>query len=174
MCFDVEMAWDSFKLIFHSFLYVLAPIKEIRLKQRTEPWLNSEIVQNIRHEDGTLKRFRKTKDPDLYKLYCNLRNKVQRETRNSKRDYLANNKASESIEKLGYNSNGKEAVISYWKMKMKCIDPKKVANCFDNFFTTVASKLVDKLSSSFNLFHTESLTFKEFYVRKMFRQMNSC
>ena len=43
---------------------------------------------------------------------------------------------------------------------------KKVANCFNNFFTTFASKLVDKLPSSFNLFHTESLTFKQFYVRK--------
>ena len=38
---------------------------------------------------------------------------------------------------------------------------KNVANCFNNFFTTVASKMVDKLPSSFNLFHIESFTFKE-------------
>ena len=89
MCFDAEMAWDSFKLIFHAVIDALAPIKEIRLKQRTEPWINSEILQNIMQRGETLNTFRKTKDPALYKLYCKLRNKVQRETRNSKRDYFA-------------------------------------------------------------------------------------
>ena len=47
-----------------------------------------------------------------------------------------------------------------------CFDPKMVANCFNNFFTTVASNLVDKLPSSFNLFHTESPTFQNFYNSK--------
>ena len=41
MCFDVEMAWDSFKTIFHSVLYSVAPVKEVKLKQRTEPWMSS-------------------------------------------------------------------------------------------------------------------------------------
>ena len=33
-CFDV---WDGFKNIFHSVLDIVAPLKEVRLKQRTEP-----------------------------------------------------------------------------------------------------------------------------------------
>ena len=49
------------------------------------------------------------------------------------------------FEKDRINSNGEKVVTSIF---------------------SVASKLVDKLPSSFNLFHTESLTFKEFYVRK--------
>ena len=91
--------------------------------------MNSEILQNIRHRDETLNRFRKTKDLDLYKLYCKLRNKVHRETRNSKRDYLANTiekkriilKTLESIEKknLAIIRKGTLAVMSYWKVKMK-------------------------------------------------------
>ena len=62
MCFDVEMAWENFKTIFHSVLDIVAPVKEIRLKQRTEPWMNSEILQTIRHQDETLNEFRKTKN----------------------------------------------------------------------------------------------------------------
>ena len=89
-CFDVEMAWGGFKNIFHSVLDIVAPLKEVRLKQRTEPWMNSDILQNLRHRDETLNKFRKSKNPDLYKEYCKLRNIVQRETRISKRDYLAN------------------------------------------------------------------------------------
>ena len=90
MCFDVEMAWDSFKTFFHSVLDSVAPVKEAKLKQRTEPWMNLEILQNIRFRDETLNKLRKTNDPDLYKKYCQLRNLVQRETRISKRDYLTN------------------------------------------------------------------------------------
>ena len=42
MCFGVEMAWDSFKTIFfHSVLDSVAPVKEVKLKQRTEPRMNS-------------------------------------------------------------------------------------------------------------------------------------
>ena len=78
MWFDVEMAWDSFKTIFHSVLDSVAPVKEVKFKQRTEPWMNSEILQNIRFRDETLNKFRKTNDPDLYKEYCQLRNLVQR------------------------------------------------------------------------------------------------
>ena len=72
MCFDVEMTWDSFKTIFHSVLDSVAPVKEVKLKQRTEPWMNSEILQNIRFRDETLNKFRKTNDPDLYKNIINL------------------------------------------------------------------------------------------------------
>ena len=40
MCFDVEMAWDIFKTISNSVLDIVAPVKEERLKQRTEPWMS--------------------------------------------------------------------------------------------------------------------------------------
>ena len=176
MCFDVEMAWDSFKTIFHSVLDSVAPVKEVKLKQRTEPWMNSEILQNIRFRDETLNKFRKTNDPDLYKKNCQLRNLVQRETRISKRDYLTNKieenvgnskKLWDQLKKLGYISKKKESSNVVLEIDGEtCFDPKKVANCFNGFFTTVASNLVDKLPSSLNLFHTESSTFQNFYKGK--------
>ena len=62
-CLDVGVAWGSFKDIFHSVLDIVAPLKEVRLKQRTEPWMNSDILQNIRHRDETLNKFRKKQRP---------------------------------------------------------------------------------------------------------------
>ena len=44
---DVSKAWDMFKEFFHSILDVVVPIKEIRLKKRTEPRKTSDILQNI-------------------------------------------------------------------------------------------------------------------------------
>ena len=49
----------------------MAPVKEVKLKQRTEPWMNSGILQNIRYWDETLNK-RKTKDPNLHKNIVNL------------------------------------------------------------------------------------------------------
>ena len=87
---DVSKAWNLFKDFFHSVLDVVVPIKEIRLKQRTEPWMTWNILQNIQESDNWLNKFRKTRDPDSYKVYCKLRNEVQNKTRTSKSDYLAN------------------------------------------------------------------------------------
>ena len=71
-CLDNEVAWGSFKDSFHSVLDIVAPLKEVRLKQRTEPWMNSDILQNIRHRDETLNKFRKSKDPDFVRNIVNL------------------------------------------------------------------------------------------------------
>ena len=64
-----------------------------------------------------LNKFRKTKYPDLYKKYCQLRNLVQRETRISKREYITNtieenvgysNKLWDELKKLVYSNKKKE------------------------------------------------------------------
>lgn len=48
LCDNVIDAWSNFKSIFAS---VIAPIKEVRIKQRTEPWITDNILQNIQDRD---------------------------------------------------------------------------------------------------------------------------
>ena len=40
---NVNNSWLAFKDIFMTVLNSIAPVKEVRLKQRTEPWMSSEI-----------------------------------------------------------------------------------------------------------------------------------
>ena len=47
----VNSAWKSFQNIFSNVLDEVAPVKEIRLKQRTEPWMSSEILELIHSRD---------------------------------------------------------------------------------------------------------------------------
>ena len=48
-CTDVNEAWTKFKCKFMSALDIMAPFKEVRLKQRTEPWMSSEILDFSRN-----------------------------------------------------------------------------------------------------------------------------
>ena len=56
---DVNMAWCRFKKTLISILDKVAPIKEVRLKQRAKPWMNSEILNDIRERDNLLHNFNK-------------------------------------------------------------------------------------------------------------------
>ena len=72
----VNTAWKSFQTIFLNVLDDIAPIKEIRLKQRTEPWMSSEILQMIKERDKHLQHFRKFGKSDDFKAFSCLRNKI--------------------------------------------------------------------------------------------------
>ena len=41
---DVIDAWERFKSISMNIANNISPIKKVRIKQRTEPWVNSEIL----------------------------------------------------------------------------------------------------------------------------------
>ena len=68
------------------------------------------------------------------------------------------------IKKLGYSNKNKSFPNVVLNIDNEnCFEPKKIANHFNTFFTTVASRLVNKLPSPTNLFSVESCRFKEFY-----------
>ena len=47
-CSDVDNAWCLFKSLFLEGVDKIAPYKEIRIKQRTEPWVNDDVLEAIR------------------------------------------------------------------------------------------------------------------------------
>ena len=54
-CDNVNQAWDNFKGLFMSVVDSIAPIKEICLKQCTEPWMCNKILKGIRYK-GSFKK----------------------------------------------------------------------------------------------------------------------
>ena len=83
-------AWNNFKSEFTKVLDSICPAKQIRLKQRTEPWINSDILETIRDRDKALYLHRKCNDTAHYSEYKHLRNRVQALVRQAKRHYLSN------------------------------------------------------------------------------------
>ena len=55
----------------------VTPLKEIRIKQRSEPWMTQDIILNIRESDKLLKNFKTNNDTDYYESYCKLRNRLE-------------------------------------------------------------------------------------------------
>ena len=101
-CSDVNEAWYNFKTRFIEVLDVVAPIKHIRIKSRTEPWINSKILELIRKRDKLLSESNKDKsNKELRKEFNILRNKVQSEIRIAKTNYF-----KDKIEENKGNSKG--------------------------------------------------------------------
>ena len=173
-CLDVNQAWKSFRSAFTGVLDSVAPLKEIRIKQNSEPWMTQEILENIRERDSWLRKFKKDKTIlDYYSNYSRLRNKVQRDIKKAKREYMKSkideNKNDskrlwETLKSLGYDNKSKSSANTVLDVDgIKIHDSKEVADHFNKFFTEVAEKLVGKLPEPSGAFDVDSDNFKSFY-----------
>ena len=93
-------------------------------------------------------------------------NKIQENKGNSK-------KLWEQLKHLGYAKNCKKESKTVLKIEDElCFDGKKVASYFNNFFTTIASKLVRYLPTAPKMFSTDTCIFKSFYRSKGVKENN--
>ena len=91
---DVEAAWALFKCKFLEVIDNIAPFKTSRVKQGTPPWMTGEVLHLIADRDRTFKKFKKTKEPNDYEMYCKLHNMVQCKKSIAKSEFV-NSKLSE-------------------------------------------------------------------------------
>ena len=163
-CDIVTEAWDYFSSIFMSCVNNIAPVKECRLKQRTQPWMTSDILDHIKQRDKAFYNYRKNKSDETFSLFSRIRNETQKLVFKAKRDYFKNKlndsqndskslwkilkslglpskKSNESSSKIVLNIDGE---ITF--------DNLKVSEEFNSFYTNVASKLVDKLPTPSRFF----------------------
>ena len=176
-CDDVNEAWDKFNRLFIDILDSIAPIKEIRIKNRTEPWIDDNILQIIKERDKLLYASnRNKKDKELRKKFNVIRNKLQREVKKAKENYFKNKmeenkdnpkKLWGQLNTIGYSNKTKDrSKIVLESEGVKCHDSKKVCKSFNDYFLNVASILVSKLPSAPNIFTTNTHIFRSFYVNK--------
>lgn len=133
-----------------------APLKQIRVKQRASPWLNQEILDAIQAGEQAAQRFKKSQDQADADHFKKHRNEVQRIIKTAKKEYYMNlikenkndsKKLWKTLKDMGCGgkaNNGKPSI----GLEINGIiefDKVKVANEFNNFFASVASKLVDAL-----------------------------
>ena len=134
----------------------IAPIKIVRLKQRSHPWMDNEMLLAIRDRDNAMQNLKKLKSHENHKIYCLLRNKVHHKVRKAKRNFVKDKiiaqcrNSSWDLWKTLKNKgiSKKQSAVSSIRLDIDSkitFDKKIVANTFNYFFTTIAANLVRKL-----------------------------
>ena len=69
ICSDnVIQAWENLKSIFMSAIDNIAPMKEVCIKQRTQPWITNEILQCIKDRDKAFRVYKQDSSDDNFFL----------------------------------------------------------------------------------------------------------
>ena len=124
-----------------------APVKKLtpkEVKLKLKPWISPEISKLIRIRDKLFARKKRQPDNERVKLlYNNVRNKVNREMKRSKKDYYSSyfeehksniKKTWEGIKKIVNVKNNVTYSISQLNIDGKVIDePKDIADNINNF-----------------------------------------
>jgi len=172
---DVNEAWCSFSNMFKNVIEEVAPLKEVRLKQRNQLWFNGEVREMIRLRNQAHLKFRQTKNNDDYLEFKRIRNLTQRKIQSYKRNYVLNQLEENqscskklwcNLKQLGMPTKSKSGRSSIG-LKVDnsndiVFDNKTVADKFNRFFCSIAAKLVEKLEK--RPFDEDKIT--EFYKGK--------
>ena len=167
----------KFYTMFTQALNDTVPEKEIRIKGRTEPWIDAEVLELMQERDRALYNANHNKsDSNLRSTYKRLRNKVIKQTRKIKSKHfcekIEENKDNpkllwRQLNTIGYSNKSKEKSKIVLEIDgEKCFDSKILANKMGDYFLTVAEKLKSKIPNLPKVFDTGSESFKEYYIAK--------
>ena len=137
----MDVVLDSFVGIVHGVLDKIAPMRDVRVKQKTEPWMTPDILAGIRLRNQMLKKYKKKKDQALFEQYCSVRNRVQRDIKLTKKFYLKGEieqnrkepkKLWNQLKSLGCSSKVVSNAETILELDgEKCFDKEKVSKCFN-------------------------------------------
>ena len=159
---DPNFSFQQFYNAINSLIDKYMPLRQMtkkEIKLQSKPWLTKQILDAIRERDSVYKRFVKAKDSDLKTELCNqyktLRNKVNDDIRDSKNIYFqnffvknANNikntwKGIKSI--ICLKSSRKSQPNSIMVNNALISDPNKVADTFNEHFSSIATHLQNRI-----------------------------
>ena len=146
------MAWVKFKTLFLSAINSVAPARSVRIRQRSQPWFNSEVFEAIRARDKAMSKHKRTGDPADFSQYKACRNKAQLIIKESKITYFSEQILFWKVLKnRGCLSKTKSTPSSWITLSIdgKEVNKKEdIANHFNAYFTSVAHKLVRSYHSA--------------------------
>ena len=170
---DVNRYGTNFINVFNQILNGHAPIKEIKmtkskLKQKTKPWVNNDILSLIKTKDKLYTKYIKESNviikANLLKEYKSKKNEITQQIRKSKKEYynkyFENN--SNNIKKLWLGINKIINKTKNTDSSPVCIEidtdgnvetvtePKLVAKEFNNHYANVADKILHSRKFSGN------------------------
>ena len=171
---NVDEALDNFCSILRAKVDEIAPVRRVRLRTDTEPWMTANILSMIKDRNALYQKVkRKCGDIDLFSKYCSTRNLVQRRIKDAKAQYFNKSvvdcgndsgKLWRHLKTLGYKSPKGDSGIVIDSNGKQFFNPSDTARLFNEFYTTVASSLLSRLPSCRGIFGCEFC--RNFYRKK--------
>ena len=171
---DVNTSLQIFLTKINELLDKYMPLRKMtksEYKRKFKPWITDQILEKISNKNKLLKKSIKTKDParknQWEREYKTLKNEITALTRQSKKDYY-HQYFTDNIKNLQKIWKGIKEIINI-KTKnftqptciidnMKTItDPKEIANTFNNYYTSIADKILNDRKYEGNKHHTDYL-----------------
>ncbi len=145
---DVNVKLDLFNQLFLNTLNKHAPIKHIKIRGKSHPFIDDEIKQLIKLRDRKLNIFKQSRHMEDWKDYKQLRNSVKSSLRTAESNYVRN-----QIEKCKGNPR------TMWKVIRGSLPTKEatkpcyqndhavIANEFNSYFTSVGKSTADRVEA---------------------------
>ena len=144
---DMCLTWELLK---KSMIDRHFPVKRKRIRKQTHPWLDSTVLKSTRDRDQVHKKAKKSGLMQDWDEYKNLRNKVTKLNRKTRKKYFRNKleenrgrpKAFWNIlrQVMSSKKNGNEIEIDKLVVDGKEINDRQViTNSLNEYFTTIAS-----------------------------------
>ena len=173
---DPDFSCKNFLDTFNFFLDEFAPYKKITrndYKLMLKPWITNDILMECKKRDSILKSISKENDAAkktaLRDEYKHLRNEITSKKRNSKKDYYTSyfEKNKHKSTEIWKGINSLVSIKSSKNSNVKLLDEnknlisnlQKISNIFNNHFSTIGSKIEQKIPA-------QSGNFYDYFTKK--------
>ena len=152
----VNEAWQAFKKTLVGIMDKHAPMSTKRVRASTLPWLNTDIRALMKQRDHQHNKALKTKSPEHWASYKELRNKTTSLIRQCKRNYYSNTIYENRSDSSKLWKTLKSAISSKAKSSnIGCLEtasglthePKQIAQGFAQYFYSVVLRIRQNLPS---------------------------
>ena len=162
----------------NSFVTILdkhAPLRQHKASNTCAPYIDHELRHKMSLRDFYKKRFNKTKNPDTWKQFQQLRNKINLERQEKKtevfigklNEHKGDVRSTWKVLNMALGSKSKTTNFNTISVKDKEIsDPKEIANALNSHFCATAKRVWEQSTQSQIKNATDVATFESF-ISKM-------
>ena len=156
---DPEFCWRILIDIISKHIDLMCPIIDMRVREKSDPWITNELIELIQDKDKALARAKRSNNTDDWALARSLRNLTKSYIKKAKSDFIKENFThfGNDTKKFWHTINEiipgklkcrKISLVNYDENKP--IDEHSTANFINNYFASIGPLLDRKFKATWD------------------------